>query len=87
MRTAMIILVGFAVWGVCLGLAKASGGGARAMTLGTAIFAVIWFLAAATNMWFGVTRAGYAFMEELPIFLIIFLLPVIVAAAVKWRFL
>jgi hypothetical protein len=39
------------------------------------------------NLWIGVTRAGYSFREELPIFLVIFLLPVVVAGMVKWRFL
>jgi len=47
----------------------------------------LWFIAAAVNMWIGVARAGYSFMEELPIFLLIFLLPATVAVLVKWRFL
>jgi hypothetical protein len=35
--------------------------------------------------YFGVARAGYAFREELPIFLVIFLLPAIVAVvAQRW---
>jgi hypothetical protein len=32
-------------------------------------------------------QSGYSFTEELPIFLVIFLLPVATAAFVKWRFL
>ena len=55
------------------------------MTAATIAFALLWFVAAALNMWFGVTRAGYAFGEELPTFLLIFLLPVAVAAAVRWK--
>jgi len=35
-------------------------------------------------MWIGVTQAGYALMEELPIFLLIFLLPTAAALMVKW---
>ena len=35
----------------------------------------------------GVARAGYSFMDELPIFLVIFLLPSAVAVAVKWKLL
>ena len=57
------------------------------MTLATAAFVAIWFVAAAMNMWIGVSRAGYSFQEELPIFLLIFLLPVAVAILVKWKFL
>jgi hypothetical protein len=38
-------------------------------------------------MWIGMTEAGYPFMEELPIFLLIFLVPAAVAGFVKWKFL
>jgi hypothetical protein len=34
-----------------------------------------------------IISAGYSFREELPIFLVILLVPVIAAALVKWRFL
>jgi hypothetical protein len=40
---------------------------------------------AAFNMWIGVAKAGYSVAEELPIFLLIFGVPVVVAAIVKWR--
>jgi hypothetical protein len=50
-------------------------------------FIGIWFMAAAVNMWIGVSQVGYSFKEELPIFLLIFLLPAAVAAVVKWKFL
>ena len=36
------------------------------------VFIGLWFIAAAVNLYVGVTRAGYSFMEELPIFLLIF---------------
>jgi hypothetical protein len=88
MRTAIIILGGFALWAVCLGLAKwLAGWTAASTTMATGAFLALWFIAAAVNMWMGVTQAGYAFREELPIFLLIFLVPSIVAAVVKWRFL
>ena len=56
------------------------------MAHATRVFAVIWFLIAAGNMWIGLTQAGYSFKEELPIFLLIFLLPVATAIFVKWKF-
>ena len=88
MRTALIIFAGFALWGVCLAVAKVLGEARpSSMTMATAVFVVLWFCAAAWNMWMGVARAGYSFGEELPIFLLIFLLPVAVALVVKWRFL
>jgi hypothetical protein len=57
------------------------------MTIATTAFVAIWFVAAALNMWIGVSQAGYSFQEELPIFLLIFLLPSAVAIFVKWKFL
>jgi hypothetical protein len=88
MRTALIILSGFVVWGVCLAMARfAANACESSMTVATAIFVVVWFVAAGFNMWMGVTKAGYSFREELPIFLVIFLLPTMVAVVVKWKFL
>jgi|APMI01.1.fsa_nt_gi uncharacterized membrane protein YwaF len=88
MRTSIIILAGFALWGLCLGGARLllKPGAATSMAA-TAVFLVLWLLAAATNMWFGITQAGYSLREELPIFLLIFLIPSIFALFVKRRFL
>jgi len=88
MRTVIVILGGFALWAVCLGFAKLlASSSSSSMTYATAAFVAIWFVAAAWNMWIGVSQAGYSFQEELPIFLLIFLLPAAVAVLVKWKFL
>ena len=86
MRSALMILGGLVLWALCLGAAQLTAGlGARSAAMATAVFAALWFLAAAGNMWLGVSRAGYAFREELPIFLLIFGVPVIVALVVKFK--
>jgi hypothetical protein len=84
MRTAVIIVAGFVLWGICLGIARFTGivSGAAAAYL----FVFLWLVVAAINMYFGVTRAGYSVKEELPIFLLIFLVPAVVAALVNWKF-
>jgi hypothetical protein len=88
MRTAIFILGGFVLWAICLGVAKLLANTANSsMTAATIAFVAIWFVAAAANMWIGVSQAGYSFQEELPIFLLIFLLPVVVAVLVKWKLL
>ena len=88
MRTAIILLGGFFLWGACLGIAKLLADASTAsMTTATTVFAGIWFVAAASNMWIGVSQAGYSFVEEVPIFLLIFMLPVAVAVFVNWKFL
>jgi len=78
MRTAIIIAVGFALLGTCLGVGYLTGGVPR-MKFAALVFIGLWFVAAAVNMYVGVTRAGYGFMEELPIFLLIFGVPAAVA--------
>ncbi|MCI0417535.1 hypothetical protein L0222_32615 [bacterium] len=87
MRTMIIILGGFVLWAVCLGIAKFLAHSTSSMTTATMAFVAIWFVTAASNMWIGVSQAGYTFQEELPIFLLIFLLPAAVAILVKWKFL
>ncbi|MDM0052219.1 hypothetical protein [Variovorax sp. J22R115] len=86
MRTLIFILGGFALFGACVGVAKLmSNGLSDSMRMATVVFAALWFVIAAANMWVGVAKAGYSFAEELPIFLLIFGLPVAVAVVVKWR--
>jgi hypothetical protein len=85
MRTALIILGGFLVWGVFVAAAKAASNPSKSIGTATIVFVVGWFGVAAVNMYFGVARAGYAFREELPIFLVIFLVPAIVAVVgLRW---
>jgi hypothetical protein len=88
LRTLLITLGGFALWGPCLGaaavLSPPRSASLAAATLG---FVALWFAVAAANLWAGVARAGYSFREELPIFLLIFLLPAGVALLVRWKFL
>jgi len=85
MRTGLIILGGLLAWGIFVAAAKASPNPPKAIGMATIAFVVGWFLVAAVNMYFGVARAGYAFREELPIFLVIWLVPAIVAViAMRW---
>jgi len=88
MRTAIIMAMGFVLWAACLGVAKLlASSSTSSMITATAAFVVLWFVAAAANMWIGVSQAGYSFREELPIFLLIFLLPSALAIFVNWKFL
>lgn len=49
------------------------------------LFLVLWLGLTLANMYFGVTRAGYTLLEELPIFLLLFGLPAVAALVLKWR--
>lgn len=86
MRTLLFVVGGFVILAVCIGgaklLANTGGGSLRTALI---VFCVIWFLIAAGNLWIGVTSAGYSFMEELPIFLLIFGVPAAAALVVRWK--
>jgi hypothetical protein len=49
------------------------------------IFVTLWLGISGANLWVGVAKAGYTLNEELPIFLLIFGVPAIVAIFLKWR--
>ncbi len=74
MRTVIIIILGMALWFLVTRIARKAGVSPQKATLG---FAALWFVAAGVNLWIGVAQAGYSFMEELPIFALIFALPVV----------
>ena len=85
MRSAIIILGGLVTWGVALLVAWRLGGSQLALTAAK-WFIAAWLLVALANLWLGVSRAGYSFGEELPIFLAIFAVPAAAAALVWWKF-
>jgi hypothetical protein len=87
MHTLMVIgygLVGLVLF-VLVGR-KLGGGSAAAAAKGAAWFIPAWLVAAAANLWIGVSRAGYTVTEELPILLIVFGVPAAIAALTWWRF-
>jgi len=87
MRTVIIIAGGFFLLTaslVVLRLMRKSSTVAARRTIRA--FIAVWFVVAVVNMWIGVTQAGYTFTEELPIFLVIFLLPVGAAFVIQRKF-
>lgn len=48
-------------------------------------FIPIWLLMAGINMWVGIRFAGYSARDEIPIFLVVFFVPTIVAGIAIWR--
>jgi hypothetical protein len=80
-RTVIIIVGGLALLGLAMLAGCLTPLGASRVALW---FIPLWLLLAAANLWIGTTRAGYSVGEELPIFLVIFAIPV-VAAFVAWR--
>ena len=85
MRTAIILGIGFVLLGVCLAVGGFTGGVNR-LRGAVLVFLVLWFVATAANMYIGVARAGYSFTEELPIFLLLFGVPAMVALIVRYKY-
>ena len=87
MHTVKVIAVGFALLALCLVAGRLIGGAAQPTFLARSalVFIPFWFIGAAINMWLGVSKAGYSVKEEIPYFLIVFLVPTVVALLV-WRY-
>lgn len=86
MHTIVVIASGFALLVVCLVLGRFVGvAPTQGVAKGALWFVPLWLIAAAANMYIGVSRAGYGVADEAPIFLLIFSVPAIVAIIVWWR--
>lgn len=82
MRTVQFFIAGFLLLAAALLLARLFSGtysGAARLAIGA--FIVAWLVITGANMWAGISKAGYSFGEELPIFLLLFLVPAAAAVA------
>jgi hypothetical protein len=86
MRSVIIVATGLVIGALFLFSGRILGRGPETLALGAKLFIPLWFIAAAANLWMGVAKAGYSFMEELPIFLVIFGVPAAAAGFLWWRY-
>lgn len=83
MHTVIVIGSGLFLLGFMLLTGNwTSMGVARAALL----FLPIWFALSLTNLWLGVSRAGYSVSEEMPIFLAVFGVPAALGLGAWWFF-
>jgi hypothetical protein len=88
MRTALFLVAGVVLLGSVLLLGKLFAPQyPDAPRVATLAYIAVWLVVAGANMWLGVAKAGYSIGEELPIFLLIFLLPAALAVVLKWKLL
>jgi len=88
MRTLLFLVAGLLLLTACLLLGRLfSTNYPSASFVATCAFIFIWLVISVVNLWGGVSKAGYSVADELPIFLLIFGLPVVVAVLLKWRLL
>jgi hypothetical protein len=86
MHTVKVIAGGFVLLALCLLIGRLVGGPAPAAGVAGAakLFIPLWLVAAAINMWIGVSKAGYTIADEAPIFVVVFAIPAAVALLVFW---
>lgn len=87
MHTVKVIGAGFALLGVLLLIApRLNLGGMHPIAFAMKLFIPLWFVASLVNLIIGVTRAGYTFLEEAPILLVVFGVPAAAALLILWKF-
>ncbi|GGP17597.1 hypothetical protein [Silvimonas iriomotensis] len=82
MHTALVIAAGLVLLGLALLVGHWLGG---TVPLVCQVFIGVWLVAALINMWFGVNRAGYPVLEELPMLLVVFGIPAILAVWIWFK--
>ena len=88
MRTTLFLISGFLLMASLLIVGKLFAEHfPHAPTWALALGLALWLAATGANMWIGVSKAGYSVGEELPILLLLFVVPAAAAVLVRWRFL
>lgn len=75
-HTAIVLVGGLLLLAAIYGAARWRGVSLRHAFL---VFAALWAVAAAVNLWVGVAHAGYSLAEELPIFVFVYGIPTLIA--------
>jgi hypothetical protein len=84
MHTLIVLVIGFALLAVCL-FGGHLLGGAAGLAAGALVFLPLWLIGAGINLYLGVETAGYSVREEMPIFLLVFAIPAVVALLAWWK--
>lgn len=88
MRTVLFLVSGLLLMASLLIVAKLfSQHFPSALNWAIGVGLAAWLAITSANMWIGVAKAGYSIGDELPILLLLFLVPAAAAVLVRWRFL
>ena len=85
MHMLMVIGGGLVLLGVFVLFGWLWGASAAGMALAAKFFVPAWLAVAVANLWVGVSKAGYGMREELPILLLVFAVPALLAGLLYWR--
>ncbi len=84
MHTLKIIVLGLAILALCLFAGRLTSG-SKGMETAALIFVPLWLVGAGVNLYIGVKTAGYSVADELPVFLVVFVVPAMIAVGIWWR--
>lgn len=85
MHVLLVMVGGLVLLGVFLLFGHLWSVGTSQLPTALLVFIATWLLVSVANMWVGVSRAGYAVREELPILLLVFAVPALLAGFLYWR--
>lgn len=85
MHMLFVITGGVLLLGVFALFGKLWGGDVAGIAAAAKVFVPVWLVVALVNMWVGVTKAGYSVAQEMPILLVVFTVPAVVAVLVAWQ--
>jgi sorbitol-specific phosphotransferase system component IIC len=82
MHVLLVIAGGLVLLGVFVLFGWLWAASAAGMVVAAKLFMPVWLLIACTNMWVGVTQAGYSLRDEALILLIVLIVPVLLACVI-----
>ncbi|TFZ45097.1 hypothetical protein E5C33_11540 [Stenotrophomonas maltophilia] len=85
MHVLLVMVGGVVLLGVFLLFGRLWSVGTSQLPTALIAFMATWLLVTVANMWVGVSKAGYAVREELPILLLVFAVPALLAGLLYWR--
>jgi hypothetical protein len=86
MHMLVVIVGGIVLLGLFLLFGQLWGGSTPALATAAKVFIPVWLIISVANLWVGVNKAGYTVAQELPILLVVFAVPAVVAAIAVWQF-
>ncbi|NWJ25888.1 hypothetical protein [Rhizobium sp. RM] len=85
MHMVSVIGGGAVLLGLFALFGKLWGGDTAGIVTGAKWFVPVWLVMSLANMTVGVTKAGYTIAQELPILLVVFAVPAVLAAGLIWQ--
>lgn len=85
MHVLLVIIGGAVLLGIFALFGRLWGGDMAGVSTAAKLFVPVWLAVSAVNMWVGVTKAGYSVRDELPILILVFAIPAVLASLAIWR--